>query len=117
MRRSLLFALLPLLPAAAAAQTIHEAPRLASAGPPLTTEAPVPDAMTYPDTELRYGGTPTSMPFVVSPPGIGLSVAGPVNSSPFSATPSANWPPDGALPDGRDSVRGGVGSMVPNLSP
>jgi hypothetical protein len=103
-----------LVPGAVAAQPANLPPMKAEQLPPLTTPAPVPSVMA--PGELRYGGTPNSMPFVLSPPGIGNSFAGPVNSSPYSTTPSANWPPDAALPDGRDSVRGGVGSIVPNLS-
>jgi hypothetical protein len=114
MCRRLLLAVL-LVPASVSGQTLNQAARPVQRLPPLTTPAPVPNVFP-PGTELRYGGTPNSMPFVVSPPGIGSSFAGPVNATPFSTSPSANWPPDSALPDGRDSVRGGVGSIVPNLS-
>lgn len=116
MRLSLLSAslMVVLLPGAAVAQTANLSPAPTGSGPQLMTAAPVPDEL--PRTTLRYGGRPNSMADVISPPGIGSSFAGPINSTPFSTTPSASWPPDAAMPDGRDSVAGGAGGgMVPNV--
>ena len=81
--------------------------------PPLTTPAPVPDRL---PRGLIGGGVPNSMPDVLASTGIGGSFAGPVNSSPFSTTPSSNLPPNAAYPDRWDTIRGGPGGMVPNVS-
>ncbi len=76
------------------------------------TPAPVPGVV--PATSAD--GAPAPVPEQISPPGIGNNVAGPANATPFSSTPSADMPPDAAMPDRRDGTLGGAGGIVPNVS-
>jgi hypothetical protein len=104
-----------LLPIAVSAQALKTTPPAPTQEvlPPLMMPAPVPDRL---PRGLIGGGVPSSMPDVVSPTGIGSSFAGPVNATPFSTTPSSNLPPNAAYPDRWDTIRGGPGGMVPNVS-
>ncbi len=115
MRAFPLLALL-LLPAAAAAAQGNQGsaandgntPRMASD----FTPAPVPSVMP-PSSQT---GAPATVPEQISPPGVGNNIAGPADSTPFSSTPSANMPPDAAMPNGRTDQQGGAGGIVPNVS-
>jgi len=103
-----------LLPGVAVAQTsqgtaAHDnSARLASD----FTPAPVPSVL----PPRSPDGVPATVAEQMAPPGMGNNIAGPANATPFSSMPSANLPPDAAMPNDRTATQGGDGALVPNTS-